>query len=459
MDSIQKSYPDYKPSGVEWLGDVPAHWDQLPGRACYYEKKLPNTGMRETTVLSLSYGQIVVKPVEQHHGLVPASFETYQVVEPGDIIIRPTDLQNDWTSLRFGLSRHHGTITSAYMCFRTRGVISHEYGHLLLHTYDLKKIFYGLGSGLRQNLNWRDFEYLPCLVPPLAEQTAIIRYLDHADERIRRYISAKERLIVLLEEQRQIVIHRAVTRGINPNVRLKPSAVQWLGDVPAHWEVMRLRYLVKRKLTYGANVAAEYANPDWPRYLRITDFDQDGVLKSNTFRSLPPEIARDYLVQPGDILLARSGATVGKAFLVPEDAGEACYAGYLIRACPQNAQIDPHFLFAFTQSTGFTRWKNSTYILSTIQNISAEKYANLHIPCPPLSEQTQIIRYLNKETANINAAIDRSRREIELLKEYRTRLTADVVTGKLDVRKSTVYLPNEVEMDDHTNIGQSQFDH
>ena len=237
MNSNLRSYSSYKSSGVSWLGDIPAHWRQLPGRACYYEKKLPNTGMRETTVLSLSYGQIVVKPVEQLHGLVPASFETYQVVEPGDIVIRPTDLQNDWNSLRFGLSRHHGAITSAYMCFHAKGIMSREYGHLLLHTYDLKKVFYGLGSGLRQNLNWSDFKYLPCLVPPLHEQAAIVRYLDHADERIRCYVSGKQKLIRLLEEEKQAVIHRAVTRGLDPNVRLKPSGVEGLGDVPAHWEV------------------------------------------------------------------------------------------------------------------------------------------------------------------------------------------------------------------------------
>ena len=166
MMSNLKPYPHYKSSGIEWLGGVPAHWKQMHGRTCYYEKKTPNTGMQETTVLSLSYGQIVVKPVEELHGLVPASFETYQIVEPGDIIIRPTDLQNDWNSLRSGLSSHHGVITSAYMCFYTKGIMSREYGHLLLHTYDLKKVFYGLGSGLRQNLNWSDFKYLPCPTPP-----------------------------------------------------------------------------------------------------------------------------------------------------------------------------------------------------------------------------------------------------------------------------------------------------
>jgi type I restriction enzyme S subunit len=133
-----KPYPAYKDSGVPWLGNVPEHWTGLPGRSCFVERKIPNTGMVETTVLSLSYGRVVVKPVEKLHGLVPASFETYQIIDPDDIVIRPTDLQNDWNSLRFGFATTRGIITSAYLCFRTSQSVIPEFGHLLLHAYDLK---------------------------------------------------------------------------------------------------------------------------------------------------------------------------------------------------------------------------------------------------------------------------------------------------------------------------------
>ena len=153
-----------KDSGVEWLGKVPAHWGVLPGRACFYQEQLPNTGMIESTVLSLSYGRIVVKPTEKLRGLVPISFETYQIINPGDIICRSTDLQNDHTSLRFGITKDRGIITSAYMCLKTKGQLNNQYGYLMLHAYDLNKVFYGLGSGLRQNLNWEDFKYLPLVL-------------------------------------------------------------------------------------------------------------------------------------------------------------------------------------------------------------------------------------------------------------------------------------------------------
>ena len=242
--AVLKPYVSYRPTGIPWLGEVPEHWKVLPGRACFREKKQPNLALQEKTVLSLSYGQIVVKPPEKLHGLVPSSFETYQIVNPLDIVIRPTDLQNDWNSLRFGLSRHRGIITSAYLCFRTINAVTPEYGHLLLHSYDLMKVFYGLGSGLRQNLDWSDFKRLPCSIPPLSEQTAIVRFLDHADRRIRRYIRAKQKLLALLEEQKQAIIHQAVTGQIDvrtgePYPAYKPSGVEWLEEVPKHWEMVR----------------------------------------------------------------------------------------------------------------------------------------------------------------------------------------------------------------------------
>ena len=436
-------YPAYKPSGVGWLGDVPTHWEQLPGRACYYEKKSPNTGMQETTVLSLSYGQIVVKPVEQHHGLVPASFETYQVVEPGDIIIRPTDLQNDWTSLRFGLSHHHGAITSAYLCFHTTEIISREYGHLLLHTYDHKKIFYGLGSGLRQNLNWRDFQYLPCLVPPLPEQTAIVRYLNHAAERIHRYINAKQRLISLLEEQRQAVIQRAVTRGLDRNVCLKPSKVEWLGDVPAHWKVWRLKHATM--LNPSRTESRNSLTPDTAiTFLPMERVSPDGRID-------PQETLPAYKVWNGFTYFRRNDVLVAKitpcfengkgAHLhsLPTEIGFGSTEFHVLRA---KSFVSPQFLYLLTKVSDFRRLGADAMTgAAGQQRVPASFVANYAIPLPPLAEQTAIVEFLEKATADIDAASNRARREIELLKEYRTRLTADVVTGKLDVREVAFKLP------------------
>lgn len=191
---------------------MPEQWEVVPGRTCFREKRKElNSGLREKVVLSLSYGRIIVRPPEKIHGLAPSSFETYQIVDQTDIVVRPTDLQNDWNSLRFGISPHRGIITSAYMCLRTHDCLVRKYGYLLLHTYDLMKIFYGLGSGLRQNLGWSDFKFLPCCVPPLLEQSAIARYLDHASSTTDRTIELIQRQIALAHEYRTRLVSDVVT--------------------------------------------------------------------------------------------------------------------------------------------------------------------------------------------------------------------------------------------------------
>ena len=217
-------------------------------------------------------------------------------------------------------------------------------------------------------------------------------------------------------------------------------------EVPTHWEIRRLRTLIIGRLTYGANAAAEHNDTTWPRYLRITDFSKNGKLRTDTFRSLPPDIANDYLVEPGDVLLARSGATVGKSFLVDEQAGTACHAGYLIRARLNRKLLDPSLFFAFTQSAGFERWKDSVSIIATIQNISAEKYSDLAVPVPPRSEQDNIKQFVRAKEQTIDRAVHVATEEIVLLQEYRTRLITDVVTGKLDVREVALELPDDADV-------------
>lgn len=218
-----------------------------------------------------------------------------------------------------GVADSDGKGTPVYsVCEPGPGANAHYYAYTVREMARNQWI-QALAKGIRErstDFRFDGFGSQPVPLPPLPEQSAIVRFLDHADRRFRRYIRAKQKLIALLNEQKQAIIHRAVTRGLDPKVRLKPSGVQWLGDVPQHWAVRRLRYLIHGKLTYGANAAAQHANPEWPRYLRITDFGLDGTLRSDTFRSLPSEIAKDYLVQPGDVLLARSGATVARHFLL-----------------------------------------------------------------------------------------------------------------------------------------------
>jgi type I restriction enzyme, S subunit len=183
-------YESYKDSGVEWLGEIPSHWELQPGRAYLKPQKVKNTGNKVNTVLSLSYGKIVIKPEEKLHGLVPESFETYQIVEPGNIIVRATDLQNDRTSLRIGLVEDKGIITSAYLCLAPSEKMDLRFAYYLLHIYDLLKVYYSMGSGLRQNLDYTDFKYLPLPIPRLEEQKRIAKFLDRKTSEIDQAIAS-----------------------------------------------------------------------------------------------------------------------------------------------------------------------------------------------------------------------------------------------------------------------------
>ncbi|ASD21717.1 type I restriction endonuclease [Cryobacterium sp. LW097] len=289
-------------------------------------------------------------------------------------------------------------------------------------------------SSSMHNLSQDDFKAFVLDVPPAQEQLSIVRFLDAETTKIDVLIEKQERLIETLAERRQAVISHAVTKGIDPNAPARDSGVEWLGSISAKWSVLSLNRLLRSPLKYGANEAAVHDDPEWPRYIRITDFGSDGVLRADTFRSLPPEIAREYPLEGGDILLARSGATAGKSFLVPDDVQPSCYAGYLIRVALNSNRAVPHFLSYFLASSPYAKWRALSVIQATIENISAEKYARMVVPVPPIEEQQEIIRHLDVLTQRIDALSAKAREMIDVLKERRQALISAAVTGKIDVR-------------------------
>lgn len=215
--------------------------------------------------------------------------------------------------------------------------------------------------------------------------------------------------------------------------KYKDSGVEWLVEIPSHWDAIRLKHLIVGNLVYGANEAAEDDNPNNPRYIRITDMNNDGSLDPNTFRSLPYHIAENYLLEDGDILLARSGATVGKSFLFKDEFGVSCFAGYLIRARPDCRKLNSQFAYWFFQSDSYWKYISGSQIQSTIQNVSAEKYGDLYLSLPEkLNHQKIIANFLNHETAKIDSLIAKQEKLIELLKEKRQAVISHAVTKGLN---------------------------
>ena len=454
-------YPAYEDSGLEWLGKVPKDWNLSPGFSVLRETHTRNVGLIETTVLSLSYGKIVVKPIEKLHGLVPASFETYQIVDPGDIIIRPTDLQNDWTSLRVGIVRDRGIITSAYLCLRVLPPLTAEYGYLLLHSYDLMKIFYGMGSGLRQNLDFKDLKRMPLLIPTAGEQQQIVRYSAFASKRVDRLIQAKQKLIKLLNEQKHAIIQRVVTRGLDPNVRLKPSDSNWLGDLPACWNVVRLKYLatVQTGITLGKSYGQ--TKLETRPYLRVANV-QDGYLDLTHIKTIevPSSEAESCELRLGDVLMTEGGDIdkLGRGYVWRDEIKGCLHQNHVFAVRADSQRLVPEFLaLLMTSRLGRHYFQKTAKRTTNLASTNSTKIKSFPLVLPDVKEQRDLLAYVKKETSSYDAAIDRARFEITLLREYRTRLIADVVTGKLDVRDVTlpeIEETEEIEMiksDDNVN--------
>jgi type I restriction enzyme S subunit len=417
-------YDSYKPSGVEWLGDVPEDWQVLPGRACLYENKDKNTGMQESTVLSLSYGNVVVKPEEKLTGLVPESFETYQIIEPGDIIIRGTDLQNDVTSLRTGLAKNRGIITSAYLNLRPHNNVLPFYLHYVLHGYDVKKVFYGLGSGLRQNLSFLDFKYLDLPLPDTATQERIVAFLDDKTHKIDRAVKIKQGQIALLKERKQIIIKEAVTKGLNADAPMKDSGIDWIGQIPVHWDRMANKFIFRLKKDTVGKRAPEYD---------LLSLTLRGIIKrdmENPEGKFPAEFDTYQEVVPGDFVFCHFDVEE-----TPRTVGLSEFWGMITGAYTvyqTSDEFDRRFLLYFYLFADADKKLRSLY--KGLRNtIPKDVFGRFKTPLPPLEEQREIVKHIDESSAKVEAAIELKERQIEALKEYKDTLINSAVTGKIKV--------------------------
>ncbi len=429
-------YPEYKDSGMLWMGEVPSHWKPLPVRACYETGKTPNTGLQETTVLSLSYGSIIVKPGDINHGLVPASFETYQIIEPDDIVIRPTDLQNDWRSKRVGIARQRGVITSAYMRLRTTEKLTSDYGYAYLNNCDLRKVFYGLGSGVRQNLSWDDLKYLPVFVPPMEEQEAIMHFLDQETSKIDALVAEQQRLIELLKEKRQAVISHAVTKGLNPNAPMKPSGIPWLGDVPEHWQVTTIKHLCK-EITDGAHISPETDGGVYD-FVSTKDIDGETIDFENCLKTSPSNY--EYLLKTGckpfagDVLFSKDG-TIGRTIVVSEERDFVVASSLIILRLDGDA-IDSNFTHFLCQSHVIQSQVDRYVRGAGLPRLSITNLKKVVGCFPPVSEQIEIAIHLSDACNRYESLIAEAHTAIACLQERRTALISAAVTGKIDVRNA-----------------------
>ena len=427
-------YPEYKDSGVEWVGDMPRHWQSKPAFAVVMDECIKNSDGAESNVLSLSYGNIVERDVETNFGLLPESFNTYQIVNPGDIILRLTDLQNDKRSLRVGRSTLQGIITSAYLKLSCSGELNDRYAYRLLHSYDTTKVFYGMGGGLRQSMKFEDFRRLPFLVPPLEEQRTIAAFLDHETARIDRLIAQQQRLIELLKEKRQAVISHAVTKGLNPNAPMKDSGVEWLGQVPEHWVVSRIKNYAKIESGHTpSRQVEEYwidCNIPWvslndSKTLKVVDYISDTFYKIN---ELGMANSSAHLLPERAVVFTRD-ASIGLAAIttIPMAVSQ-----HLIAWICNEKKVIPEFLLLifYAMELEFERYTFG----ATIKTNGQDDDRSLTAGFPKIDEQKEIITWAFSTLGILKNVLQKAEEKICLLQERRTALITAAVTGKIDLR-------------------------
>ena len=426
MTPTLQTYPAYKSSCVEWLGDVPAHWEVRRIKTLFRELD-ERSGNGHGELLSLSRSKGLVPHGEASNRIASVDdLSNYKVCHPGALVM---NRMQAWSGM-FAVASQVGLISPDYCVFEAVDSCEVKYFEHLFKTPLVVGQFAqkskGVGSGFNR-LYTDDFGSVPIAVPPLPEQAAIVRYLDYVDRRIRRYVTAKRRLIALLEEEKQAIVNRAVTRGLDPNVRLKPSGVEWLGDVPEHWEVWRLKSLAA--IGTGG---------------RDTINRKEDGLHPFFVRSQTVERIDTWSFDGEAVLTAGDGVGVGKVFHYIN--GKFDYHQRVYKFSDFR-HILGQFFFHYVRSTLCKEVFQGT-AKSTVDSLRLPMLQNFPVALPPPSEQRAIIEYLDNATAAIDAAIARARRQVELVQEYRTRLIADVVTGKLDVREAAAQLPEEDDEDE-----------
>jgi type I restriction enzyme, S subunit len=440
-----KPYPFYKDSGTPWLGKVPEHWSVLPNRALFSEikdREHPEEEMLSVTITRGVVRQSALLAESSKKDSSNLDRSAYKLVQPNDI---PYNKMRAWQGA-IGASSLKGIVSPAYVVMRPREVASAAYFHELFRTpmfaKEAERWSYGITSDM-WSLRPEHFKMIYSVVPPLGEQAAIVGFLNHADRQIGRYIRAKQKLIKLLEEERQAIIHRAVTRGLDSNICFKPSGIEWLGDVPAHWDVESIKRLARtggKTFTDGDWIELPYITDRGIRLIQTGNVGR-GEYREKGFRYISEKTFLDLRcteVHPKDVLICRLDGPVGRACLAPDLGGRAITSvdNTILKT---RHDIDPRYVVYCLSSSV---WLDFVQSLCRAgggfrYRVSRSMLGNFRLPAPPLLEQRAIADHLDQTLASSSEAIRKERVAIDFLREFRTRLIADVVTGKLDVREVT----------------------
>ena len=413
---------EMKDSGIAWIGAMPRAWKMNTIAQIFLQVKCKNTGLQEKNLLSLSYGKVKRKSIDTVEGLLPESFDGYNIIEKDDIVLRLTDLQNDHTSLRVGLAEERGIITSAYLTIRNRSNFCPKYLYYYLHSFDIAKGFYGMGAGVRQGLNWDGVKWLKILAPSVPEQERIAAFLDAECAEIDTVLEKTRASIEEYKKLKQAVITQAVTKGIRGDRPMKDSGIEWIGEIPAEWGVVphkRIMHKVKE-------ICEQYNGED------VISLTVNGVVKRDLTAGgkMPTSFDGYQYVEPNDLLLCLFDIDVTPRCVgVVRDYGvtSPAYSRFVMHDGYYNAYYD-YLLRMIDDNKVFVHLSKNLRSSLTESDFGAIKTC-----APPLAEQKCIAAFLDVRCDEIDALIAKKQLYLTEIENYKKSLIYEYVTGKKEV--------------------------
>lgn len=435
-----EQYVQMKNSGVSWIQDVPSEWGIRVLFQLVDQVKNKNKDLVEQNLLSLSYGKIKRKDINNPEGLLPESFDGYNIIEANDIVLRLTDLQNDHTSLRVGQAKERGIITSAYITIRPSTMINPQYLYYVLHAYDLIKGFYGMGSGVRQGLNYDEVKAIKTPFPALKIQDAIVSYLNEQVEQIDSIIEEAKKSIEKYKKWKDATVFEAVTKGLNPNAEMKDSGNLFIGTIPKTWKCVKVaRVLEKSKdgIKVGpfgsslTNAVVSASEGDVKIYgqanLIRKDFNYgDKYVTQETYERL-----REYEVRPGDIAVSMMG-TIGKCCVVPDGINLGIMDSHLIKIRLDGSILPKYFEYVYESYAVFEQLRNLSKG-SIMSGLNSTIVKSAFVTLPSIIEQKEIVRYLDDKCEKMDSIISGREALVEDMEKYKRSLIYETVTGKRKV--------------------------
>lgn len=434
----------YKDSGIEWIGEIPEEWNLDIAKNIFREHKLRNDKNLENNLLSLSYGKIVQKDIESLAGLIPESFSTYNIIQKDDIVLRLTDLQNDKRSLRTAIcKKNRGIITSAYLTLRLNTNNNASYLHYLLHSYDVCKVFYNLGGGVRLGGSWSDVGKLHLLLPPLQEQAAIADFLDKKNAEIDAITAKITQQIQTLKDYRQSLITETVTKGLDNTVSYKDSGIKWIGEIPEGWEISPFKHLfdTNKGLTITKENLVEVGIPVINYGQIHSMFKTEVVSTDNDLPKVSEKflIYQKSLVKQGNFIFADTSEDLEGAgnFSTRLDSDSLLFAGYhtIISRAKFLDKFNYNYFKNLFDSDFFRNQIRIRVSGVKVFSITQSILNNCIVLIPPLQEQATIADFLDDKTAKIDRIIAKKEQQLDIIKEHRKSLIYEYVTGKKRVKE------------------------